>query len=76
MHKLPTLSTTTYAGNKEWVFCMVRREIACIKEYLLSTNVDEKRVVFLLSDVFKKKCMMKGIHPYHLLSEIIRDSLV
>jgi hypothetical protein len=55
---------------------MVRREIACIKEYLLSTNVDEKRVVFLLSDVFKKKCMMKGIHPYHLLSGIIRDSLV
>jgi hypothetical protein len=25
---------------------------------------DEKRVVFLLNDVFKK-CMMKGIHPYH-----------
>jgi hypothetical protein len=36
---------------------------------------DEKRVVFLLSDVFKK-CMMKGIHHYHLWSGIIRDSLV
>jgi hypothetical protein len=36
---------------------------------------DEKRVVFLLNDV-SKKCMMKGIHPYHLLSGIIRDSLV
>jgi hypothetical protein len=32
-------------------------------------------VVFLLKYVFKK-CMMKSIHPYHLLSGIIRDSLV
>jgi hypothetical protein len=31
--------------------------------------------VFLLSVVFKK-CMMKGIHPYHLWSGMIRDSLV
>jgi hypothetical protein len=36
---------------------------------------DEKRVVFLPNDVFKK-CMMKGIHLYHLWSGIIRDSLV
>jgi hypothetical protein len=36
---------------------------------------DAERVVFLLSDVFKK-CMLKGIHPYHLWSGIIRDSLV
>jgi hypothetical protein len=36
---------------------------------------DDKRVVFLINDVFIK-CMMKGIHPYHLLSCIIRDSLV
>jgi hypothetical protein len=36
---------------------------------------NEKRVVFLLNDVLKK-CMMKGIHPYHLWSGIIRDSLV
>jgi hypothetical protein len=36
---------------------------------------DEKRAVFLLNDVFKN-CMIMGIHPYHLLSEIIRDSLV
>jgi hypothetical protein len=36
---------------------------------------DERRVVFLLNDVFKK-CMMKGIHPYHLWSGIITDSLV
>jgi hypothetical protein len=34
---------------------------------------DEKKVVFLVNDVFKK-CMMKGIHPYHLLIGIIRDS--
>jgi hypothetical protein len=27
-------------------------------------------------NVFLKKCMMKGIHPYHLLSGIVRDSLV
>jgi hypothetical protein len=36
---------------------------------------DEKRVVFLINDVCKK-CMMKGIHPYHILSGIIWDSLV
>jgi hypothetical protein len=36
---------------------------------------DEKRMVFLPNDVFKK-CMMKGIHPYHLWSGMIRDSLV
>jgi hypothetical protein len=36
---------------------------------------DGKRVVFLINDVFKK-CKMKGIHPYHLLSGIIMDSLV
>jgi hypothetical protein len=54
----------------------VRREIARIKEYLLEYRMwDEKRVVFLMNNVFKK-CMMKGIHPYHLLSGIIRDSLV
>jgi hypothetical protein len=35
----------------------------------------EKRAVFLLNGVFKK-CMMKVIHPYHLLSGIIRDSQV
>jgi hypothetical protein len=54
----------------------VRREIAHIKEYLLSTKCGmRKGVVFLMNNVFKK-CMMKGIHPYHLLSGIIRDSLV
>jgi hypothetical protein len=26
--------------------------------------------------MFSKKCMMKGIHPYHQLSGMIRDSLV
>jgi hypothetical protein len=31
--------------------------------------------VFSLNDVFKK-CMMKGIHPRHLVSGMIRDSLV
>jgi hypothetical protein len=36
---------------------------------------DEKRAVFLLNDVFKK-CMMKGIHPPHLVSGMVRDSLV
>jgi hypothetical protein len=36
---------------------------------------DDKRVVFLINNVFRK-CMMKGICPYHLLSGIIRDSLV
>ena len=53
----------------------MRREIARIKEYLEYKMWDEKRVVFLINDVFEKR-MMKGIHPYHLLSGIIRDSLV
>jgi hypothetical protein len=33
-------------------------------------------VVFLKRDDVFKMCMMKGIHPYQLLSGIIRDSLV
>jgi hypothetical protein len=49
-----------------------------IKEYFLSTKCGlRKMVVFLKGkNVFSKKCMMKGIHPYHLLSGIVRDSLV
>jgi hypothetical protein len=35
-----------------------------------------KRVVFLRRNNVFKNYMMKGIHPYHLLSGIIRDSLV
>jgi hypothetical protein len=26
--------------------------------------------------MFSKKCAMKGIHPHHLVSRMIRDSLV
>jgi hypothetical protein len=56
---------------------MVSREIAHIKEHLLSTKCGLKKgVVFLKRNNVFKKCMMKGIHPYHLLSGIIRDSLV
>jgi hypothetical protein len=29
----------------------------------------------VINDVFKK-CAMKGIHPHHLVSGMIRDSLV
>jgi hypothetical protein len=57
----------------------VRREIARIKEYLLSTKCGMRKwVVFLKKkrNNVLKKCMMKGNHPYHLLSGIIRDSLV
>jgi hypothetical protein len=28
------------------------------------------------SNIFSKKCAMKGIHPHHLVSRMIRDSLV
>jgi hypothetical protein len=54
----------------------VSREITRINKTSFEFKMwDEKRVVFLLNDVFKK-CMMKGIHPHHLLSGMIRDSLV
>ena len=33
-------------------------------------------VFFLKREMFSKKCMMKGIHPYHQTSGMIRDSLV
>jgi hypothetical protein len=36
----------------------------------------EAIVVFLKREMFSKKCMIEGIHPYHQLSGIIRDSLV
>jgi hypothetical protein len=36
----------------------------------------EEMVVFLKRKMFSKKCMMKGIHPYHLLSGMVRDSVV
>jgi hypothetical protein len=56
--------------------CIVSGEIACINEHILSTKCGMgKGAMFLLSDVFKK-CMMKGIHPHHLVSGMIRDSLV
>jgi hypothetical protein len=50
--------------------------IACIKEYLLDTKMWVGAMVFLKREMFSKKCMMKGIYPYHQLSRKIRDSLV
>jgi hypothetical protein len=50
--------------------------MACIKEYLLSTKMWVEAMVFLKREMFSKKCMMKGIHPYHHLSGMVRDSLV
>jgi hypothetical protein len=38
MHELPILSTTAQVGIKGWVLCIVSREIARIKEHLLSTK--------------------------------------
>jgi hypothetical protein len=49
--------------------------IAYIKEYLLGTKMWIEAMVFQKENDFKK-CMMKGIHPYHQLSGMIRDSLV
>jgi hypothetical protein len=78
MHKLPILSTTTQAGISGWDICIVSREIARINLYLLIQNVDwEKGQYVSLNKVsFKKGCVMKGIHPHHLGSKMIRDSLV
>jgi hypothetical protein len=78
MHKLPILSTTTQAGISGWDICIVSREIAHINLYLLIRNVDwEKGQYVSLNKVsFKKGCAMKGIHPHHLGSGMIRDSLV
>jgi hypothetical protein len=36
----------------------------------------EEMVVFLKRKMFFKEVYEKGIHPYHLLSGIVRDSLV
>jgi hypothetical protein len=55
----------------------VRREIARINIYLLDTKCGMgKGQCVSLNEVFKKKCAMKGIHPHHLVSGMIRDSLV
>jgi hypothetical protein len=54
----------------------VSREIARINKHLLNTKWGMgKRQCGSLSEVFKK-CAMKGIHPHHLVSGMIRDSLV
>jgi hypothetical protein len=36
----------------------------------------EEKGGFSKKENVSKKCMMKGIYPYHLLSGIVRDSLV
>jgi hypothetical protein len=48
-------------------------EIARINYYLLITRYGMAMVV--TNNVFKK-CAMKGIHPHHLVSGMIRESLV
>jgi hypothetical protein len=55
----------------------VSREIARINIHLLDTKcgVGKRAVCFFKRD-FLKKCAMKGIHPHHLVSGMIRDSLV
>jgi hypothetical protein len=51
--------------------------MACIKEYLLGMKMWVEAIVFFPKrEMFSMKCMMKGIHPYHQLSGMIRDSLV
>jgi hypothetical protein len=58
-----------------WFLCIVNRAIACIKEYLLLQKMWVS-VMILRGEMFFKMCMMKGYHPYHQLSGMIRDSLV
>jgi hypothetical protein len=50
--------------------------IACIKEYLLGTKMWVEAMGFLKKINVFKECMMKGIHPYHQLRRMIKDSLV
>jgi hypothetical protein len=54
------------------------REIARINIYLLDTKcgMGERALFFFKRGFFKKECAMKGIHPHHLVSGMIRDSLV
>jgi hypothetical protein len=49
--------------------------MASVKEYLLAQNTWVGAMVFQKRNVLKKG-MMKGIHPYHQLSGMVRDSLV
>jgi hypothetical protein len=39
-------------------------------------TIDLRKGVSFQKKMFSKMGMMKGYHPYHLLSGIIRDSLV
>jgi hypothetical protein len=53
------------------------REIARINKHLLNTKCGMgKRAVYFTKRGFQKKCVMKGIHPHHFMSGMIRDSLV
>jgi hypothetical protein len=57
------------------VLCIVSRAIACSKEYLLLRKM-WVGVILSKIEMFSKKCMMKGYHPHHYPSGMIRDSLV
>jgi hypothetical protein len=50
--------------------------MACIKEYLLRTKCGLRKMVVFLKRKMFSKVYDEGIHPYHLLSGIVRDSLV
>jgi hypothetical protein len=55
----------------------VSREIAPHEQTSFEHKIwdGKKGQWFLPNDVFKK-CVMKGNHPHHLVSGMIRDSLV
>jgi hypothetical protein len=55
----------------------VSRVIARINIHLLDKNVDWEKGQYVSSNKLslKKECAMKGIHPHHLGSGMIRDSL-
>ena len=57
------------------VLCIVSRAIACSKKYLLLRKM-WVGVILSKREMFSKKCMMKGYHPHHHPSGMIRDSLV
>ena len=54
---------------------MATQPLAAINLDIFVTNDLRKGVSFQKKMLFKM-CMMKGFHPYHLVSGMIRDSLV
>ena len=82
MHKLPMIfqpqpSACYFMHDIILRQVIMATQAACRNQSLiyLLQMIGEKGVSFQKKMLFKM-CMMKGFHPYHLVSGIIRDSLV